>query len=145
MDVYKTIRDLFSHTDMHKLAAEAAARAAAGDTASHPAEGSLAVQGFSVLRGFVGTVLPSRMYADMVIGLILIALTIILAISVISGCQQLGCAFIKLGFLCCALFAVVFWLYVVWQLSDQEFHGSYIKTGEWVLESLRGSGGVKNK
>lgn len=107
---------------------------------AHPEEGSLARQGLSALRGFVGSILPSRMYGDMFLGIIFLALSIVLIICVFTNCQQLGCAMMRLAFFCCCLVTVLFYLCLTWQLSDAEFHGVYVGYAEWLITSIKNGG-----
>lgn len=125
---YASLRDMFGATELPHINLDGTP-----GKPTMPPEGSLSVEGFSVLRGFLGTLLPSRFYADMIIGLILVGVTILLAISIFTSCRRLGCAFITLGFQCFCLLMIVFWLYTVWQLSNQEYHESYIEKVEWLL------------
>jgi hypothetical protein len=99
-------------------------------------KGRLATAGLAYLRTAIGELLPSRMYADAFLGLVLVGLSVVLAMSIFSNCQRLGCAFIKLGFLCFFLVVAVFWLYQVWRLSDEEFHNSYADVAAWLVDTV---------
>lgn len=125
--LYSAVRNLF---------ATAAADTASPAAAAVQSKSRLATAGLAYLRVSIGELLPSRMYADAFIGLVLVGLSAVLAMAIFSNCQKLGCAFIKLGFLCFFLTVALFWLYQVWRLSDAEFHNSYADVAAWLLDSL---------
>lgn len=101
-----------------------------------PSEGSASVQAIASLRGLLSMIVPSRMYADMIIVTLLVALTIVFGLSIVTNCRQLGCAMLRLVFCCTCLGLLVFWLYTVCRLSNEEFHNVYVDGFNWAAGAL---------
>jgi hypothetical protein len=87
--------------------------------------------GLGQLRFWLGALLPSRIFADFLIGLVLVFSCFFLTCCILGDCRALGCAVIRLGFMVIALVVVLFWTHTIWVLSDAEFHGTYTTLGEW--------------
>lgn len=98
-------------------------------------EGSVAVSGLTLLRHSLGSVLQNRLWADLFIALVLFAVSLWLLWSICAGCRQLGCAFLKLAFFGLFFGATVFWLFTIGQLSNNEFHESYVSYATWMWEN----------
>lgn len=125
--IYAAIRNVFATST-----AEPAAHA-----------GHVSVQGLAVARTAISSVLPSRIWADMFIGLVLLGIGIYLAYSIFNNCRALGCAFIKLGFLCFFFIVVAFWTLSLLQMSNDELGGPYGDRIEWLLSALKNGGASK--
>lgn len=101
-----------------------------------PSEGSVSVQAIMSLRGVLGMIVPSRMYADLIIVTLLIALTIVLGISIVTNCRHLSCAMLKLVLICTCFGLLLFWLFTVCRLSNEEFHNVYVDGFNWAASAL---------
>ena len=98
------------------------------------------VLGLARLRYWIGYALPSVIFADALIGLLLVASAFGLTVWILSDCRRLGFTVIRLGFMIVLLVAVAFWTYSIWQISNAEFGGTYRSIGAWLLNALASLG-----
>jgi len=92
---------------------------------------SVAAHAIVVVRDSLGYVLPSRMIADLLIGIVLVALIGVTLVSVITNCKTFTCSFLKLGLLCVLLIVAAWWLMSLLEISEAEFGGIYSSAWYW--------------
>lgn len=127
--LYQLLRELFVD------AVQETASNGMAPNANQLKEGSVAVSSLTLLRHSLGSVLQNRLWADLFIALVLFAVSMWLLWSICVGCRQLGCAFLKLAFFGLFFGATVFWLFTIGQLSNNEFHESYVSYVTWMWEN----------
>jgi ABC-type multidrug transport system permease subunit len=92
--------------------------------------------GLSHLRVWIGYALPSVIFADFLIGAVLVMTAFFLGLFILGDCKRLGCTLFRLIFLVIMLVAVLFWTWSIWQLSHSEFADTYTTIGTWPVRIL---------
>lgn len=128
-EYFASIRSWFEYKDTVREAAAAASSSVAR-------EGNLSVEGLRHARFYLGLLVPSRLYADAFIILLLFGFAIMLAFWTFNNCRQLGCAVLRMVICCTCLFLTVFWLFVACRLSNEEFHSTFVESAEWIGSAL---------
>jgi hypothetical protein len=94
------------------------------------------VSGLSHLRTWISYALPSVIFADFLIGAVLVAAAFFLTLFILNDCRRLGCTVFRLVFLMILLVAVLFWTFSIWRLSNSEFGDTYETIGDWMFRGL---------
>lgn len=128
-DFFAAVRSMFEYAQPVREAAAAAKTHVAG-------EGNLSIEGLRHVRFYIGLLVPSRLYADAFIILLLFGFAIMLAFWTFNNCRQLGCAVLRMVVCCTCLFLTVFWLFVACRLSNEEFHSTFVESAEWIGSAL---------